>query len=82
MVLDVMFSFVMNLANNFDAFLTSKVNPSFSKTSFLGACEVVVSLLRPGFIPGACYITSLHTIIGLLQVPKLLNFFNLHMLRK
>ena len=39
-VLDLMFSFVMDLADNFDAFLTSKVNPSFSKTSCPGACEV------------------------------------------
>ena len=34
-VLDVMFSFVMDLANNFDAFLTSKIKPSFSKITSL-----------------------------------------------
>ena len=33
----------MNLADNFDAFLTSDVNPSFSESSFPGACEVVVT---------------------------------------
>ena len=35
-VLDVMFSFVMVLADNFDAFLTSSVNPSLSKISCPG----------------------------------------------
>ena len=35
-VLDVMFSFVMDLADNFDAFLTSKVKPSFSKNLLPG----------------------------------------------
>ena len=42
-VLGVMFSSVMDLADNFDAFLTSKVNSSFSKTSFPGAFEFVIT---------------------------------------
>ena len=56
-VLDVMFLFIVDLANNFDAFLISNINLNFSKSSCPGTCEVVVSI--PRFIAGAHYITSL-----------------------
>ena len=63
-VLDVMFSFVTDLTNNFDAFLTSKVKSSFTKSLLRGCLEL---LPRQEFIPGARYITSnslLHWCIG------------------
>ena len=33
----------MEFANNFDALLISKDNPSFFKSPCLGACEVVIT---------------------------------------
>ena len=58
-VLDVMLSFVMDLADNFDAFPTSKVKPSFSKMPLAWVLVRSWLLPRPGFIAGARCITSL-----------------------
>ena len=50
---------VVDLSDNFNAFPTSEVNPSYSKSSFPGVCEVVVTT-KTRTIAGMCYITSLH----------------------